>query len=124
MVSSLLIEILNTILKRPRATIIPIPIETTTSSAHCDIAPDVTCWTCLARTIRSGSAMFMKKPRIRPAIKSRGRLLFLVMDEPICWPMGWMARSAPNRNIPSPSIIKTAPTIKRQTSSLPIGAMV
>ena len=64
--------------------------------------------TWFASTVRSGSATVMSIPIAKHTPSSSERLLSLVRPEPMCSPMGVMARSAPRLNSAIPKIRNTA----------------
>ena len=84
----------------------PTPIPTTAISTVLFI----TALTWSASTVKSGSATVISKPITKLTNSSRGNLLVLVSPEPICSPIGVIARSAPRLNSPIPKTRNIAET--------------
>ena len=64
--------------------------------------------TCVARTVKSGSAMVMTAPIKKPAPMRKGKLRFCVMRAPTISPMGVMEISEPSVKSAMPKMSTTA----------------
>lgn len=93
----------------PKATIMAKPIDTTTRMLMLDIPPKVTEATCLASTSNPGSAIEMKKPRIKPETATIHNLFVLVRLDPRRFPRGVTPISTPIRKTANPKIINSVP---------------
>ncbi|ABS40583.1 hypothetical protein CBF_3019 [Clostridium botulinum F str. 230613] len=99
----------RTILARPKESIIPIPIDTTITILNFDIKPVVTKSTCPARMCKSGSAIEIINPSIKPEITIFHILFVFAMIDPIKLPIGVIPISTPSKKIDNPIIIRPAP---------------
>ena len=83
MVNNLKSGKLNTILLNPTASIVAIPMDTTSTILHFEIIPAETESIWFARMCKSGSAIEIKKPSIIPAKITIHNRLDLVRVSPI-----------------------------------------
>ena len=82
--------------------------------------PDgITSLTCVANTVKSGSAIVIKSPKAKHTTNKSVSFFDLVKPEPIWEPIGVIARSAPKLNKPIPNINKQA-EIEKTTISLKV----
>lgn len=109
---------------KPKDTIIASPMDTTIRILVLDIPPKVTEETCLASTRRPGSAIEIKKPKIKPETVSIHNLLVLVRLDPIRLPSGVIPISTPIRKIVNPKITKIAPIRNLMVRGVPRGTRV
>ena len=96
----------------------PTPAPTVTMSSVLPVSPPpgIMSFTWLASTVRSGSAMVIKSPIIKHTPISIHSFLDLVRPEPICSPMGVIARSAPRLKRAMPAMSTIAEIIKAAVS--------
>ncbi len=71
---------------------------------------DITALTCPAKTDKSGSAIVISTPITKLTNIKIKTFLDLIRPEPICSPIGVIAKSEPKLNSPIPKIKKTAET--------------
>lgn len=114
----------STILIKPRAIIIAIPIDTIKTILEAEIFPVDISEICSANIIKSGSAIEIKNPKVIPANATIQILFDLAIEFPIKLPMGVIPISTPNKNIDSPKIIRNAPIKNRIIIGVSRGAIV
>ena len=102
----------KTIFTIPMSSSNPTPTPTVAMSS----VPFITAFTCWARTVRSGSAMVIRRPIPKPTLRRIPIFLEAVRPWPMYCPMGVMAISAPRLKRPIPSTSSTAATTNTKSS--------